>query len=249
MILIFRSRPIYRLPLVLHLVILLSLFAGDMAAAQEKGKDGKKDAAIVINEAELQGQLMAFADRYWSTMNSAAIQYFERSPSPENLRIVRGLFSYSAADAFTIAAGPKPAAAFLDMVVMVTLGRMVFEQHFAKQQGDEVTPIVEGFRNVEADIWEIAGRILTKEQQNRLMGLIKDWRRENPDLVFFSSVRFGEFTKARGISDPSRAKSSGGLFQSVAKATAQVEEARLLAERAMYLGTRMPLMTGAFANV
>ena len=81
------------------------------------------------------------------------------------------------------------------------------------------------------------------------MGLIRDWRRENPDLVIFSNVRFSEFGKARGISDPSRAKTTGGLFQSVAKATAQVEEARLLAERAMYLGTRLPLMTGAFANV
>ena len=245
----FRIRPAYRIVLLFHLIVVLSFVAAELAVAQSSGKQGNKDAAIVIDEAELQGQVMAFADRYWSILNSAAIQYFERSPSPENLRIVRGLVVYSAADAFTIAAGPKPVVAFLDMVVMVTLGRMVFEQHYAKLQGAEVTPILEGFRKAEADIWAIAGNILTKQQQNELMDLIESWRRDHPDLVFFSSVRFSEFAKARGISDSSRAKSSGGLFQSVAKATAQVEEARLLAERAMYLGTRLPLMTGAFANV
>ena len=243
-----KNRQFFQLSLLLHLIVLVSFFVVDIAAAQKKGKDGKKDAAIVINEAELQGQMMAFADRYWSIINSAAYQYFEQSPSPENLRVVRGLLVYSAADAFTIAAGPKPVAAFLDMVVMVTLGRMVFEEHFAKRWGDEVAPIVEGFRKTEADIWQIAGTLLTKEQQKKMMGLITDWRRENPDIVVFSSVRFSEFAKIRGISDPSAAK-SGGLFQSVAKATEQVEEARLLAERAMYLGSRLPLMTGAFANV
>ena len=243
-----RSRPFLRLPFLILLIVLVSLFVVDIAAAQQKGSKGKKDAAIVIDEAELQGQMMAFADRYWSIMNSAAIQYFDQKTPTASLHIVRALLTYSAADAFTIAAGPKPVAAFLDMVVMVTLGRMVFEEHFAKRWGDEVAPIVEGFRKAEADIWQIAGTILTKEQQNKLMGMIKDWRRTHPDLVYFSSVRFSEFGKTRGISDSSGTK-SGGLFQSVANATAQVEEARLLAERAMYLGSRLPLMTGSFAGV
>jgi alanyl-tRNA synthetase len=35
----------------------------------------------------------------------------------------------------------------------------------------------------------------------------------------------------------------------VAKATEQVEEMRLISERAMYLGSRLPMLTGAFADV
>jgi hypothetical protein len=136
------------------------------------------------------------------------------------------LHSYSAADAFTIAAGPKPVAAFLDMVVMVTLGRMVFEQHYANIHGSEVAPIVDGFKKAEADIWQIAGDILTAEQQQKLMRLIQTWRQNNPKNIVFSSVRFSEFEKFRGFSDESGKKSSGGLFRSVAKATEQVEEMR-----------------------
>ena len=65
----FRSRPFLRLPLLIFLIVLVSLFTVDIAAAQKKGSKGKKDAAIVIDEAQLQGQMMAFADRYWSIMN------------------------------------------------------------------------------------------------------------------------------------------------------------------------------------
>ncbi|MHC4639452.1 MAG: hypothetical protein ACYTBV_18440 [Planctomycetota bacterium] len=156
---------------------------------------------------------------------------------------------YSVADAFTIAAGPNPATAFLDMVVMVTLGRMVFEEHYAKKYGSEVAPLIKGFQTAERDIWQIADRVLTKQQQKELIVMIRDWRRKHSDVVIFSLVRFSDFEEGRGISDASGTKSTGGLFQSVAKATEQVEEMRLLAERGMYLGTRMPLMTGAFADV
>jgi hypothetical protein len=230
----------------LQLTIIISLMTCMAYAANEKGAT---DADNVMTEAELQGYVMAFADRYWSMMNSAGIAYVENQPSPENRRIIKALLVYSAADAFTIAAGPKPVAAFLDMVVMVTLGRMVFEQHYVKIQGHEVDPIVDGFKKAEADIWGIAGDILTAEQQRKLMGLIQTWRQNNPKNVVFSSVRFSEFEKFRGFSDDSRKKSSAGFFQSVAKATEQVEEMRLISERAMYLGSRLPMLTGAFADV
>jgi hypothetical protein len=135
------------------------------------------------------------------------------------------------------------------MVVMVTLGRMVCEQHYAKIHGSEVAPIIDGFKKAEADIWQIASDILTDEQQQKLMGLIQTWRQNNPKNIVFSSVRFSEFEKFRGFSDDSGETSSGGLFRSVAKATEQVEEMRLISERAMYLGSRLPMLTGAFADV
>jgi hypothetical protein len=230
----------------LQLILISSLTTIAAYAADEKGAT---DADKSMTEAELQGYVMAFADRYWSIMNSAGIEYAENRPSPEKRRIIKALLTYSAADAFTIAAGPKPVAAFLDMVVMVTLGRMVFEQHYAKIHGSEVAPIVGGFKKAEADIWQIAGDILTAEQQQKLMRLIQTWRQNNPKNIVFSSVRFSEFEKFRGFSDESGKKSSGGLFRSVAKATEQVEEMRLISERAMYLGSRLPMLTGAFADV
>ena len=239
-----KIKPILMGKIFLSIVILLSIVAGDVQSQNEKDNNTKS----VISEAELQGQIMAFADRYWSVMTSAMVEYLAQSPSPENQRIIRGQMTYSGADAYTIAAGPRPVAAFLDMVVMVTLGRMVFEQHYLKIHGDEIIPLVNGFKKVEADIWEIAHNLLTQEQQDKLMGLIEAWRRDHPGVVVFSRVRFSEFEKFRTLSDESGKASAGGLFKSVTKVTEQVEEARMLAERGMYLGSRLPLLTGALAS-
>ena len=43
----------------------------------------------------------------------------------------------------------------------------------------------------------------------------------------------------------------GGLFGTVRQVTEQVEETRMLAERGIFLGTRLPLLTGisAFAHI
>jgi hypothetical protein len=245
---LFKNRVNIQLLLIVHLVAAFML-ASEAVYGAKKDKDKKKDQTYAITEAELQAQVMAFADRYSAVISSASREYQARSPSPENRRTIRSQLVYSVADAFTIAAGPNPTAAFLDMVVMVTLGRMVFEEHYAKKYGSKVAPLVKGFQTAERDIWQIADRVLTKKQQKELMAMIRDWRRKHSDVVIFSLVRFSDFEEGRGVSDASGTKSTGGLFQSVAKATEQVEEMRLLAERGMYLGTRMPLMTGAFADI
>ncbi len=239
----FTCKPTVRLRIAILIVISILFTVEIVHAAKEK------DQAADFTEAELQSQVMAFADRYSAIISSATREYFARSPSAENRRPIHAQLVYSLADAFTIAAGPDPDAALLDMVVMVTLGRMVFEEHYLQKYGSEVQPLVKGFQTAENDIWQIAGRVLTEKQQAELMALIKEWRRNHADVVIFSLLRFSDFESGRRRSGTSGSKTSGGLFQSVEKATAQVEEARLLAERGMYLGTRMPLLTGAFANV
>jgi cytochrome c556 len=192
---------------------------------------------------------MGFADRYVSMMVAASSEYDDGSPSPENRRLIRSHLVYSIANAFTIAAAPDPDFALLDMVVMVTLGRMVFEEHWMKKIGNEVAPIVRQFRKTERDIWQIAGKVLTEQQQNDLMAMIKDWRRNNPEVAMFSYVRFRDFATDQQKSKSSKPKKYSRLFGSVEKATQQVEEMRLLAERGMYQGTRMPMLTGAFGDL
>jgi cytochrome c556 len=216
---------------------------------KKKDKDKKNDQTYAMTESELQSQVMGFADRYVSIIVAASSEYDDQSPSPENRRLIRGQLVYSIANAFTIAAEPDPDVALLDMVVMVTLGRMVFEEHWMKKVGNEVAPIVRLFRKTEKDIWQIAGKVLTERQQKDLMALIKDWRRNHPEVVMFSYVRFRDFSTDQQKSKSSKPKKYSRLFGSVEKATQQVEEVRLLAERGMYLGTRMPMLTGAFADV
>jgi hypothetical protein len=81
------------------------------------------------------------------------------------------------------------------------------------------------------------------------MAIIKRWRKNNPEVTFFPFIRFTNFAADRRESKLTRAEEPEGMFETVEAATEQVEEMRLLAERGMYLATRMPQLTGAFSQI
>jgi hypothetical protein len=109
--------------------------------------------------------------------------------------------------------------------------------------------MVLGFRKAEKDIWDIVALVLKSDQRQELYGLIEGWRQNNPEELQFSYLRVSDFAADRAKSKLARVWKPSGLFKSVEIATKQVEEARLLAERTMFLATRVPLLTGYFADV
>ena len=95
-------------------------------------KPEKKEETHVMTQAELQAQVMAFADRFVAIIPPGIGAYQEQAPPPKNYKSVFNMAVYSMASAFTIAAGSNPVGALLDMVAMITLGRIVFEENFQK---------------------------------------------------------------------------------------------------------------------
>jgi len=219
-------------------------FASIVPAADKKG--GRDDGYVKIDAAELQLQVMAFADRYYANLVSAFDAYEKQSPPGDDLKRMMEICTYSISSAFTRAAEPNPVSALFDMVVMVTLGHIVFKNNLLPEHGQQLQPLVDGFLKAKNDIWEVSSKILTPEQQQTLKTLIAEWRKNNPSTVFFPVVRFGNFT---GYRAKEAEKKSRGLFSSVENATEQVEEAVLLGERSMFLGTRMPQLIGLFGGV
>jgi hypothetical protein len=102
---------------------------------------------------------------------------------------------------------------------------------------------------LEKDIWSIAAKVLTSEQRSELRQLILLWRKNNPDKVVYNYLRFSEFAAQRRNSTLVKKVQAGGLFKTVKEVSQQVEETRMLAERGIFLGTRLPLLTGDFAEV
>jgi len=224
--------------------LLIIFFTG--AAQAAKKKNDREDSPALMTQVELQAQVMAFADRFTSIISAAVGAYQVQAPSPENYKFVLSLTAYSMSSAFTIAAESNPVGALLDMVAMISLGRIIFEENLQEKFGSQIQPVIEGYRKAEKDIWQVSSKVLTSAQQQKLDALIHEWRSNNLEVLFFPSIRFSDFSALRGASDE---KKSGGLFKSVENATQQVEEARLLAERGMFLATRMPMLTGLFAGV
>lgn len=229
-------------PFCLALLLLYILIGTAPAATKKKVPEN----AATINEAELQSQVMAFADRFIPLIVSGITPYQRQAPPPEEYKRVYNLTVYSFSSAFTVAAQARPVGGLLDMVAMVTLGRIIFEEDLLVEYGPGLEPVVAAFRKAENDIWQVAAKVLTADQLRKLRSLIHRYRNHHPDVLFFPSVRFSDFSSFRG---KLAEETSGGLFKSVENATQQVEEIRLLAERGMYLGTRMPMLTGLFAGV
>lgn len=216
-------------------------------AAKDKGKKNAKGPQA-ITEAALQADLMSYADRY-ASIAAQAIDDVERlGPPPKMRRMIVSDLVYSAAAAFTIAADADPQIALLDMVVMATLGRIIFEDHWLPEHGVFVEPVVAAMTQLDEQAWQIADPVLTPAQKTELFERIEAFHIANPELTTFSHLRFADFPSKRESSSL-KATSGGGIFKSVRRMTDQVEQTRMLAERAMYLSTRLPLLAGGFADI
>ena len=205
---------------------------------QERSRSqGGQEGQGRMTEVELQSQLMSFADRFTALVADGFLDYEATSPSAEHRRAVLLYIVYPMANVYIVAAESDPDVALLDMVVMITLGRMIFEEVGLKELGSEVEPVLKAYRTAEEDIWDIARQVLEPDQQEALYALIRQWRQDHPRALFFSHIRFSDFAAERRKSKLARGEKAKGLFKSVEKATQEAEEVRLLAERGMFLGT------------
>jgi hypothetical protein len=149
---------------------------------------------------------------------------------------------------YTDASGPNPVVNALDVLVLVTVSRMVMEDYAVEIYGTNALPVLEVHRQLETNVWEMSSAILKPEQQQELRNLIQDWRSKNPHLRYVGAVRFREFVAAMGkLPPPSKAKSSSVFsllfldpFAGLDPTAAAIEETRQLGERAMYYTQRMP---------
>jgi hypothetical protein len=211
-------------------------------------KDADKKNDYVMTEAALQSELMSYADRFASVITQAFEDLDTFKPDPETRHFIMGDVVYSISAMYTIAAEPNPQVALLDMVTLTTLGRMIYEDNMRRKYGESVEVVIKGFRQLEADIWAIAAKILSNEQQHELRELILQWRKRYPHQVVYNYIRFSNFAADRKTSTLAQKGKTGGLFKSVQQVTQEVEETRMLAERSLYLATRLPLLTGNFAE-
>ena len=204
----------------------------------------------VITLNMLEAQVMRFADVYASTVAQAADDLSARVGTPEarlaGLRWKLG----QGTSAYVVATGSNPSLNALDTLVLVTLARMVVEDHQVKVFGEAALPLLETHRKLEADAWLLANGALKPPQQQELRELIQEWREKNPDQRYIGAIRFKEFVTALGrmprlgTTAPTSVLSLLFLdpLADLDPTTAAIEDTRLLGERAMYYTQRMPTL-------
>ena len=124
---------------------IITIFGGVVHGAKNDKDGAKKHYAI--DEATLQSHVMSFADRFFSILTSAFSQYVALEPSKKNRYEVQYMVTYSMSHAYIIAGEDDPGVALLDVLTMVMLGRIIFEEEGLKRYGKRkcVCWLSEGF--------------------------------------------------------------------------------------------------------
>jgi hypothetical protein len=151
----------------------------------------------------------------------------------------------------SIAIGPNAVVNLLDMTIFVTITREVLEDYWRpKIFGESAQPMLDGCRSAETNIWLLNCRVLTPGQQSELPQSIDIWYRENslPESVL-AALAVG-FVSQLAKDNPAAKTSSGSVFSLLGvdplsgldPATREIAQTRLLAERALYVGQKMPML-------
>lgn len=217
--------------------------------------DAAQQSAAVSQLADarqVQAQVMDFADEMMLRVAESIDQIEGRSQSIEGRTVAHRLKYTVAHGATIIAAAQNPRIALVDMYVMISLQKALIDRKIVPEFfGPEADRLVETFRASEQEIKGLASKALTPEQLAEIDRLIAQWLETNPNRVYAGYVRFSEFSAARQVATAQAQKGRasnvlGFLFidplAGLDPTTREIEQARLLAERAFFYMQRMPML-------
>lgn len=206
------------------------------------GQCASDDKDPTAQLSKLQSVTFAFADKYMSVIALVTTQITQRNPADPQLRLrMHTLKLLVGASVQGLAVSPNPESTLLDMMVYAALHRMVFEGKAGlAYYGDEADAVARVMRVLEKEIWNIANAYLTAEQVAEVDQLIRDWWAANPDLIVVSYIRFNDFASLRSESPLVEQASHSGFLVDISGAEQAVDEALLLAERALHYSQRLP---------
>ena len=199
---------------------------------------------------ELQRELFLFVDRYRELVGQATDEGVQRATSADLRVLFQATKTSYVSAAVSVVTGPRPLDALRDLLVMVTLQRMVWESAAAGQlpagAGQilpaEAEPVARALRMLETEIYDLAERVLPSDAIAKLRALIAKWRRQNPAQHYVAYVRFQNLGASPVADEVNEIISSGGFLAPVEAVAREAHEARLLAERTLYLANRMPVL-------
>lgn len=233
---------------------------GDESDAKPGASESAQPAAQADTGAErtladarqVQAQVMDFADEMTLRL-AESIDEIETVAQSFESRTVAHRLKYTVAHGATIiASAQNPRIALVDMYVMIKLQRALLEKNIApKYFGSEGDRLIELFQVSETEIIGLLQKALTAEQVAIIDQIIARWLEQNPNRIYAGYVRLAEFSAARQVTALQTGKGrSGGVLgfltidplAGLDPTTRELEQARLLAERAFFYMQRMPML-------
>jgi hypothetical protein len=201
----------------------------------------------LVSQAELQQDLQRFMAGFSGQISQATQAIMEDASSKLFEPALRHTL-HALSSSMDIVAGPVPEVNLLDMVVFVSLSREVFATHdLPNVFGEQGQALARAFARSEEQIWLIARKVLTPEQEQWLRDAVRAWRLQHPEQTRVAGVRFAEFS---GLAAALHSRTdASGILAGVLSATRTADAALLLGERGMFLAPRMPYIARLHARL
>jgi hypothetical protein len=201
---------------------------------------------------------MRFADTFAARISQATQEFAAAAGTPEaDIQALTWSIGQSSA-AFSIASAANPNVSLLDMIVLVTLGRMVHEEYWGPQVwGDADRPMLEAFVDMEGQVRAFSGTLLSQAHLDELTEVMHEWRLQHPDIGATAFVRlpaFQDLWKSLAEDNPGKSSGLGDLLSvdplgGLEPAVREVEQTRLFAERTMFYMQRAPLLLSSHVEL
>ncbi len=230
--------------LVVPLLLATSCAAVSSVVGDVTGSNAKKEREEKV--ARIQQELMALADVYAGEIlaTSASIP----AKTAEEQLVVLGFQVRQANAAYEIASGAAPYVGVLDMAILASLTRWAVDAYWAPWvKGPALDPLRASLVRLDEQAWKLAREILAPDQEKKLRDFLAGWKAGHPDAREVAGVRLADVSVQPGaaglrLGTTTELLQSFGLdpFGGLDPAVEEVQQSRILAERAFYFAKRWP---------
>ena len=206
-----------------------------------------------VDPVDLQEDMLRFSDNFLTSTSKAAEQ-LKRDGQPIPRAELLTIKVTLATDVYGLATGSNALANLVSLTVLASGARWRVQDYWLpKVYGVSAEPMLKTLEAREAEIWAIARRVLSPSMQNELRHSIDDWRKsaaspEGELEAFASTALVNDVTKRSEKQKSSLMPSSVFALLDIDPlsgldpATRELTETRLFAERALFIGQRMPII-------
>ena len=213
------------------------------AVASLPGLTGRKQATHQLTASLLQSELLAFADRYLEAVAEAADWGADHTADPKARAAFRQTKVVYATAAVTVVTEPDPLRVLRDLIVMVRLQKLVWDEGRFAWPGAEATERMQhALTRLDTQINQLAGRVVPAAAIAMVQEATAQWHAANPERRYVSFVRFHDLGDADFRKRFEQVLSTASLLAPVAEATREIHETRRVAERAIFLANHMPVL-------
>jgi hypothetical protein len=207
-------------------------------SSKKAGAEGQRKMTIE----ELDQLIYAYADRYFMAISSAAGEIVNGNSDPVQRRIAHQVELHGVVSMNNIVSGDDPYSKVFELVSTVTLeSRLLIDENRAEEVfGKRAPPLIDAIRTMRVEAWDLAAKVLTQDQLERLDYVILEWRRTHPGAAEVAYAKFDEFAEVHATDLLAELKAGGGSLAPFHKVTRELGDARRLTERIFWYSQRAP---------